>query len=207
MEFPRQEHWSDPIPFSRRSFRHRDRTPVSCIAGRFFTIWATRGGIEKIEILDLLLSKLSFIALLPGLSLPLRDQGLARLVATVIAGEDTPAPLPLTALVLVDLDSTLSQPLSPTPWLPPCSWGSAEPHWHNPCYWSSLCGEALRKLELAFCKSRAFFLSFPLWLLSSWRSSLRLSWPKKKQNIVQTRLSGRNKMLLPTIRRRLITKS
>ena len=139
--------------------------------------------------------------------MPLRDQGLARLVPAVIAGEDTPAPFPLTALVLVELDSTLSQPLSPTPWPPPCSWGSAEPRWHDPCYWSSLCGEALRKLELAFCKSRAFFLSFPLWLLSSWRSSQRLSWPKRKQNIVQTRLSGRNKMLLPTIRRRLITKS
>ena len=135
-----------------------------------------------------------------------QGSGLARLVATVIAGEDTPAPFPPTALVLVELDSTLSQPLSPTPWPPPCSWGSAEPHWHDPCYWSSLCGEALRKLELAFCESRAFFLSFPLWLLSSWRSSLRLSWPKRKQNIVQTRLSGRNKMLLPTIRRRLITK-
>ena len=30
------------IPFSRGSSRLRDRTWVSCIAGRFFTIWATR---------------------------------------------------------------------------------------------------------------------------------------------------------------------
>ena len=30
------------VPFSRRSFQPRDRTPVSCIAGRFFTVWATR---------------------------------------------------------------------------------------------------------------------------------------------------------------------
>ena len=30
------------IPFSRGSFQLRDRTWVSCIAGRFFTIWATR---------------------------------------------------------------------------------------------------------------------------------------------------------------------
>ena len=30
------------IPFSRGSSRPRDRTRVSCIAGRFFTIWATR---------------------------------------------------------------------------------------------------------------------------------------------------------------------
>ena len=31
------------IPFSRRSSWPRDPTWVSCIAGRFFTIWATRG--------------------------------------------------------------------------------------------------------------------------------------------------------------------
>ena len=30
------------IPFSRGSAWHRDRTRVSCIAGRFFTIWVTR---------------------------------------------------------------------------------------------------------------------------------------------------------------------
>ena len=30
------------IPFSRGSSQPWDRTPVSCIAGRFFTIWATR---------------------------------------------------------------------------------------------------------------------------------------------------------------------
>ena len=30
------------FPFSRGSFQPRDRTQVSCIAGRFFTIWATR---------------------------------------------------------------------------------------------------------------------------------------------------------------------
>ena len=30
------------IPFSRGSFPPRDRTRVSCLAGRFFTIWATR---------------------------------------------------------------------------------------------------------------------------------------------------------------------
>ena len=32
------------IPFSRRSSQPRDWTWVSCIGGRFFTIWATRGG-------------------------------------------------------------------------------------------------------------------------------------------------------------------
>ena len=30
------------IPFSRGSFQPRDQTRVSCIAGRFFTTWATR---------------------------------------------------------------------------------------------------------------------------------------------------------------------
>ena len=30
------------MPFSRGSSWHRDQTWVSCIAGRFFTIWATR---------------------------------------------------------------------------------------------------------------------------------------------------------------------
>jgi len=30
------------IPFSRGSFQPRDPTSVSCIAGRFFTIWATK---------------------------------------------------------------------------------------------------------------------------------------------------------------------
>ena len=29
-------------PFSRRSYQPRDQSWVSCIAGRFFTIWATR---------------------------------------------------------------------------------------------------------------------------------------------------------------------
>ena len=31
------------IPFSRESFQPKDGTWVSCIAGRFFTIWTTRG--------------------------------------------------------------------------------------------------------------------------------------------------------------------
>ena len=40
MEFSRQEYWSG-ISFSRGSSRPRDRTWVSRIAGRCFTIWAT----------------------------------------------------------------------------------------------------------------------------------------------------------------------
>ena len=30
------------IPFSRGSSQPRDQTQISCIAGRFFTVWATR---------------------------------------------------------------------------------------------------------------------------------------------------------------------
>ena len=30
------------IPFSRESSQLRDQTQVSCIAGRFFTTWATK---------------------------------------------------------------------------------------------------------------------------------------------------------------------
>jgi len=33
------------IPFSRGCSWPRDRTHVSCIAGRFFTIWATREAV------------------------------------------------------------------------------------------------------------------------------------------------------------------
>ena len=43
MEFFRLEYQSGlAIPFSRGSSQPRDWTQVSCIAGRFFTIWATR---------------------------------------------------------------------------------------------------------------------------------------------------------------------
>ena len=43
MGFSRQEYWSGlAIPFSRGSSWPRNRTQVSCTAGRFFTVWATR---------------------------------------------------------------------------------------------------------------------------------------------------------------------
>ena len=41
MGVSRQEYWSG-ILFSRGSFQPEDQTQVSCIAGRFFTFWATR---------------------------------------------------------------------------------------------------------------------------------------------------------------------
>ena len=42
MGFPRQEYWSGlPFPSPEESSQPRDQTQVSCIAGRFFMVWAT----------------------------------------------------------------------------------------------------------------------------------------------------------------------
>ena len=42
MRFPRQEYWSgQPFPYPGESSWPRDQTRVSCIAGVFFTVWAT----------------------------------------------------------------------------------------------------------------------------------------------------------------------
>ena len=40
------------MPISMESSQPRDRTQVSCIAGRFFTIWATRGTLFKLSEMD-----------------------------------------------------------------------------------------------------------------------------------------------------------
>ena len=48
MEFSRQEYWWVAISFSKESSWPRDQTRVSCIAGRFFTIWATRDTYQHI---------------------------------------------------------------------------------------------------------------------------------------------------------------
>ena len=45
MKFSRHEHWI-AIPFSRGSSQPRDQTWVSCIAGRFFSIWASRASVD-----------------------------------------------------------------------------------------------------------------------------------------------------------------
>ena len=45
--FSRQEYWSRvAISFSRVFSQPRDRTQVSCTAGRFFTNWATREDLD-----------------------------------------------------------------------------------------------------------------------------------------------------------------
>ena len=41
MEFSRQEYWSGNHSLLQGNFRPRDQTRISCIAGRFFTMWAT----------------------------------------------------------------------------------------------------------------------------------------------------------------------
>ena len=38
------------IAFSRGSFRPRDRTQVSCIAGRCFNLWATREAQSSMQL-------------------------------------------------------------------------------------------------------------------------------------------------------------
>ena len=69
------------VPFSRRSSQPRDWTQVSCIAGRFFTSWATREALFQVpSYLSLIIVSLgaSFISLffrfaslaLDGLFLP-----------------------------------------------------------------------------------------------------------------------------------------
>ena len=54
------------IPFSRGSSWPRDRTHVSCIAGRFFTIWATRElrylkQVSELEPMDQIWSTICFV--------------------------------------------------------------------------------------------------------------------------------------------------
>jgi len=52
MGFSRQEYWSGlPFPFSRGVSQPRDRTQVSHIAGRCFTIWVTREALTRDQIL------------------------------------------------------------------------------------------------------------------------------------------------------------
>ena len=52
------------ISFSRRSFRPRDRTQVSCIAGRCFTLWATREAPNKAKPIPNYLLKQLWISML-----------------------------------------------------------------------------------------------------------------------------------------------
>ena len=50
MGFSRQEYWNGlPFPSSRRSSWPRDQTQVSRIAGRHFTVWATREALTSSE--------------------------------------------------------------------------------------------------------------------------------------------------------------
>ena len=50
MGFSRQEYWSGlPFPSPGESSRPRDRTQVSCIGGRHFTIWATWEALTQSE--------------------------------------------------------------------------------------------------------------------------------------------------------------
>ena len=51
VEFSRQEYCSGlPFPSLGESSRLKDRTPICCIAGRFFTVWATRETQKNIRV-------------------------------------------------------------------------------------------------------------------------------------------------------------
>ena len=63
MGFSRQEYWSG-FSFSRGFSRPRDWTQVSCIAGRFFTVWAAR---EAQDIRMVLRNEMNALALAPAL--------------------------------------------------------------------------------------------------------------------------------------------
>ena len=54
------------IPFSRRSSILRGQTQVSCIAGRFFTIWATREAQWIIYQVKIVRLQNSFLSILHG---------------------------------------------------------------------------------------------------------------------------------------------
>ena len=56
---PRILEWAS-IPFSRESIQPRDGKWVSCTAGRFFTIWATREAQSKIKKLNVYIFHLPF---------------------------------------------------------------------------------------------------------------------------------------------------
>ena len=51
MEFSRQEYCSGlPLPSLGESSRLKDRTPICCITGRFFTVWAIRETQKNIRV-------------------------------------------------------------------------------------------------------------------------------------------------------------
>ena len=69
MEFSRQEYWSGlPFPSPGDHSLLQDQTPVACIAGRFFTVWATREAQTWLSLIKI--NSLSFILFFEGLSWP-----------------------------------------------------------------------------------------------------------------------------------------
>ena len=71
MGFSRHEYWSGfLLPFSRGSSQPRNQTQVSCIAGRFFTIWATREAQILPKAPKYFQSKSGFWALNSSIQLP-----------------------------------------------------------------------------------------------------------------------------------------
>ena len=121
------------IPFSRGSPQPRDRTQVSCIAGRFFTIWATRD-VSTHQSLILILSKnlkisgnisitnfqISRISTLQPQIYPVQNSGAPSSWQTPLPGDTERTSRLKTAWALV-LDSGLGLLRTPPVLLPPCS--------------------------------------------------------------------------------------
>ena len=62
MGFSRQEYWSGlPFPSPGGSSQLRDRTRISCIAGRCFNLWTTREAVYWVWIWLILFSGFSFL--------------------------------------------------------------------------------------------------------------------------------------------------
>jgi len=65
MEFSRQEYWSGlSLPSPGDSSWPRDQTQISCVAGRFFTVWATREALNLLRNCSIVFLTISSVQLL-----------------------------------------------------------------------------------------------------------------------------------------------
>ena len=65
MEFSRQESWSGlSFPSPGDSSWPRDQTQISCVAGRFFTVWATREALNLLRNCSIVFLTISSVQLL-----------------------------------------------------------------------------------------------------------------------------------------------
>ena len=120
MGFSRQEYWSGwvAIPFSEGSSLPRDQTRVSWIAGRFFTIWATREALVSFHFpFRLMISLLPWLkthALMKQMAQSYRARPVSESRAVVlVASIHRPGKPSLTALLGLDPGHLPSSPAPP----------------------------------------------------------------------------------------------